>query len=117
MFKQLLGVLSTMITKKYSDISPAEFQQKMQEESDAVILDVRTQEELAEGSIDGYIMIDINQPSFPDKVKELDPEKTYLVYCRSGGRSGAACNFMAGQGFTKLYNLKGGIKAWNSFMS
>jgi rhodanese-related sulfurtransferase len=48
-----------------------------------------------------------------EKVSELDKTKEFLVYCRSGGRSGMACGLMAKNGFDKLNNLKGGIMAWN----
>ncbi len=96
----------------YQDIDVAEFKEKMEAE-DAVILDVRTEVELAEGEIPGHQMINFMSPDFAQKIATLDRDKTYLVYCRSGNRSGRACEMMAGMGFTKLYNLMGGIHAWN----
>jgi len=56
------------------------------------------------------------EQSFPAKVMDLDKTKSYYVYCRSGGRSASACQFMDKQGLT-VYNLLGGIQAWNSFNS
>jgi rhodanese-related sulfurtransferase len=52
-------------------------------------------------------------PSFPGKIAELDKTKSYYIYCRSGNRSGQVCNYMSGLGFGNLYNLQGGIMAWN----
>ena len=94
------------------NINVSEFQEKMQQD-DAVILDVRSPQELAEGSIPGYEMINIADPSFTQKIENLDRDKTYLIYCRSGARSGQACNYMLSRGFNKVYNLDGGIIAWN----
>lgn len=79
---------------------------------DAVVLDVRTPAEIAQGKIEGAIELDFYSRDFAQKVAALDKSKTYLVYCRSGNRSGQACSSMQQQGFTKLYNLQGGMIAW-----
>lgn len=95
----------------YTDLSPKEFARKMSDK-DVVVLDVRTPEETAQGKIEGAIEVNVSDPGFTQKINELDKDKTYLVYCRSGRRSVTACNTMAGQGFGKLYNLAGGYMAW-----
>jgi sulfur-carrier protein adenylyltransferase/sulfurtransferase len=46
-------------------------------------------------------------------MNELDPEKPVLVYCAIGGRSRVAAQMLAGRGFVQVYNMKGGIQAWN----
>jgi len=48
-----------------------------------------------------------------DRLSELHPETCCIVYCTIGGRSQAAAQFLSGQGFKKVYHLKGGIKAWH----
>jgi rubrerythrin len=48
------------------------------------------------------------------RLSELDPEKPTIVYCAIGGRSRIASQFLAGKGFGEVYNLTGGIKAWES---
>lgn len=96
----------------YSDLSASEFKKIMEENPEVVVLDVRTAPEVAAGKIEGATVIDIKQPDFKEKITELDKEKTYLVYCRSGRRSVSACNIMAESGFDSLYNLKGGILSW-----
>lgn len=95
----------------YTDLSVAQFTEKMKEEN-VVILDVRTPGETARGIIDGAIEIDYRQPDFADKIKALDKNKTYLVYCQSGGRSARAAELLAEQGFPSLYNLADGYRAW-----
>jgi len=97
----------------YQNIDVQKFEELMKTE-DAVVLDVRSPGELAEGSIPCHIMINFFEPGFKDKIAQLNKSKTYLVYCRSGNRSGQACALMASLGFEKLYNLVGGIGAWNA---
>lgn len=99
-------------TKTYQDIDAEKFQELMKEK-ETVVLDVRTPAETSDGVVPGYQMINIMAPDFREQINKLDKSKTYLVYCRSGNRSGQACDYMAGLGFDKLYNLSGGIGAWN----
>ena len=82
-------------------------------DNSAVMLDVRTADECKEGIIANSINIDINQgQSFIDEINTLDKTKNYYVYCRSGARSGRACEIMQSLGFEKAYNLVGGIIGW-----
>ena len=97
----------------FHDVDPADFKEKMEKYDDVVLIDVRTPEEIAENAIDGHIAMNIADPTFTMKIDELDREKSYFVYCRSGNRSMHACKYMMSQGFKKLYNLKGGIMAWD----
>jgi rhodanese-related sulfurtransferase len=85
---------------------------RLAEEKDAVIIDVRSMPEVRDGMIPNALVMDIFQPDFPQKIQELDKDKTYLMYCRSGNRSAQACSYMAQLGFTKLYNLAGGMMYW-----
>lgn len=94
-----------------TQVSPEEFRELM-EDPEVVILDVRTPGETAGGIIDGAVELDFRDPSFPTKLAKLDKEKTYLVYCAVGGRSGGACEMMSEAGFPKVYNLAGGYTAW-----
>ncbi|OOG72756.1 rhodanese-like domain-containing protein [Algoriphagus sp. A40] len=98
-------------TKKYEDIPAGPFHD-LNLKSDAVVLDVRTAGEFASGKIRGARNIDIMSSNFANQVKNLPKDKTYLVYCRSGNRSGQACDIMADLGFEKLKNLSGGIMRW-----
>lgn len=97
----------------FENIDVVQFK-KMMTDSNIVVLDVRTPKETAQGKIDGTLEINFFDPSFKSKILNLDKEKTYLVYCRSGNRSAKTCNIMAKNGFENLYNLKGGFNAWKS---
>ena len=77
-----------------------------------VVLDVRTKEEFSKGRIPGSVLIDFNADDFEKQVAKLDKNKTYLVHCAAGGRSSRACKKMDQLGFRKLYNLEGGMGAW-----
>jgi rhodanese-related sulfurtransferase len=79
-----------------------------------VVLDVRTPAEFAAGHLAEAIDIDINDPSFAAGIAALDPNATYFVYCRTGHRSAAAVAHMQQLGFKSIYELDGGITAWQS---
>lgn len=82
-------------------------------DTDAIILDVRTENEFSEGIIASAVNIDINSgQQFINALEALDKEKNYFVYCRSGMRSVKACEIMNQLGFENAYNLTGGILEW-----
>lgn len=93
------------------DLSAADFS-RYTTDSTSILLDVRTHEEFQSGHLPGAFMIDYYQEDFADRISTLDKAKTIYIYCRSGGRSGRAMKIMQEQGFDRLYNLDGGIKAW-----
>ena len=97
--------------KNYEDLPSGSFHDLMLQPN-TVILDVRSAGEFAGGKIRGARNLDIMSASFVSQVKNLPKDKTYLVYCRSGNRSGQACEIMADLGFEKLKNLSGGIMRW-----
>lgn len=97
----------------YKNIDAVEFSRLMEQENTEII-DVRSPMELAEGSIPGHKMINMFDPGFMNSISQLDKDKTYLVYCRSGNRSSTACGVMSNLGFKNIYNLSGGIGAWNA---
>ena len=78
-----------------------------------VILDTRTPEEFDTEHIKGAVNIDFYADSFRDDMDALDKEKTYLIYCRSGNRSGMSFKMMKKLGFQDVYNMEGGIVDWS----
>lgn len=87
---------------------------EMEPKEDVLVIDVRTPDEVAQGHIAGAdYFINIYDKSFKEKVNALDKDKTYIVYCRSGARSANAIKQMNDMGFKHLYNLTGGIMAWD----
>ena len=81
---------------------------------DFVIIDVRTPEEFAQEHIENAINIDYYSETFRDELNNLDKNKNYLIYCRSGNRSGSALNIMAELNFREAYNMRGGINEWKA---
>jgi rhodanese-related sulfurtransferase len=95
------------------DLSQEEWASRLENDENAVILDVRTDAEVADGIIPNAIHIDIYKgQDFIDEIETLDKDKNYYVYCRSGKRSGQACSIMEQLGFENAYNLEGGILEW-----
>jgi rhodanese-related sulfurtransferase len=79
---------------------------------DIEIIDVRTPEEFHAGHIENAVVIDFYGKDFVNKLEQLDKNKTYLLYCRSGNRSGQTLKLMRNLGFKATYNMKGGMKKW-----
>lgn len=88
--------------------------QDNKDNSNFILLDVRTPGEYEESHIEGSILINYQDPDFKDEIQKLDKEKTYLVYCRSGMRSASSVNEMNKMGFHDVYNMNGGIMGWES---
>ena len=96
-----------------TNLGASDFQAKTQE-AGVVVLDVRTAGEFAMGHIENAININVEGMTFNSDIAQLDKTKTYAVYCHSGRRSGIAVDAMAEAGFTSLFNLEGGVEAWQS---
>ena len=75
---------------------------------------MRTPSEFASGHITGAVNLDIQSADFAQGAATLDPARNYAIYCHSGNRSKAAMAAMGQAGFTHLFDLAGGITAWQS---
>lgn len=93
-------------------LKPSEFSEKYKHSKDAVLIDVRTPGEVERGYIEKMIHIDYRSSEFKKKIEKLDRDKTYFVYCAAGSRSSGARKIMNDIGFEKVYDLDGGIRAW-----
>ena len=83
-------------------------------DSEALILDVRTAEEFETIRIPNSVNIDFYNPEiFMQEIGKLDKNKSYYIYCRTGVRSANSCHLMKELGFINTYNLIGGIVEWN----
>ena len=96
------------------NVSAAEFKDLIADRADAILLDVRTPDEVAQGVIRNAANIDFYDGSFIAALDKLDKSKPVLIYCRSGRRSGVAMSKMSELGFTEIYNLQGGIIEWSN---
>ena len=97
----------------YKELTAEQFKEQLEKSDNAVVIDVRTPEEKSDGDIPGSKLYNLLDPSFKENINKLDKDKEYFVFCKSGGRSGTACKYMANQGL-KCNNLLGGIHAWNN---
>lgn len=95
------------------NLTQDQWKDALEKNKNALILDVRTEEEFIAGFIPEAINIDIYKgQGFIDEIEKLDTSKTYYVYCRSGARSAQACALMHQHGIENAYNLMGGITEW-----
>src|SRR5690348_3521444 len=88
------------------------FKERSVKEPNAVILDVRTPEEVKQGTLPGAKTLDFRSSDFAEKLKQLDKSKTYFVYCKAGGRSSKTVDLMKSSGFTHVHELEDGYDAW-----
>ncbi|WP_438962240.1 rhodanese-like domain-containing protein [Nonlabens sp.] len=96
------------------DITKQEWKELIATDDHAVIIDVRTDDEVAEGMIPNAVHHDIFKPQeLMAALQEMDKSKNYYVYCRAGGRSAQACQIMNQMGFKTTYNLIGGFSEWD----
>ena len=79
-------------------------------QDDVVLLDVREPSEYAEGHIPGVALIPMGE--VPNRLSEIPKDKTVIVTCRSGNRSGQIAEYLRQQGYDDVHNMKGGILAW-----
>lgn len=95
----------------YRQVDAEEAKRLMDEETDYIILDVRTEQEYSEGHIPGALLLPDYEVS--ERAEELlpDKEQMILVYCRSGNRSRGASAALAKLGYTNVIEF-GGIRSW-----
>ena len=98
-------------------LTPSEFEKKMEELDNFIILDVITElEHNYEGMIENSLLVDFLRPRvFKREIEKLDKNLTYLIYCSVGKLGIDAASYMKKVGFDNLYVLEGGLKAWNKY--
>ena len=95
-------------------LSPTEFKDQIENAANVQLVDVRTPEEVAEGTISGSLNMDFKEDDFLEKISGLDREQPVYLFCRSGNRSATASSMLEELGFTTIYDLEGGYEAWKS---
>ncbi len=111
-FFAFTGISLAQSTDSATVVSVETFEKMSKKKKKTVILDVRTPEEVAEGHLAGAKNIDVQNELFQQNIDQLDKNKTYLLYCRSGKRTAVAGAKMKAAGFKKVYMLDGGITSW-----
>lgn len=100
------------INMNFSEITPTELKQRLDDGENVQIIDVREQREYDFASIPNTKLIPLAQ--VPQRQDEIDQSREAVIMCRSGGRSAQAIQFLQRMGYQgKLTNLKGGILAWS----
>ena len=95
------------------NLTKEDWKKLIKETQDAVVIDVRTPEECAEGTQLNAQQINFSPlTDFLSAVEKLDKNNSYFLYCRSGNRSAQACMYMHDKGF-KTFNLMGGMMQWD----
>ncbi|MDZ4714567.1 MAG: rhodanese-like domain-containing protein [Cytophagales bacterium] len=95
-------------------LAPADFAQKVEQTPGAVVLDVRSAKEYADGHLQKSVNMDWNGYDFMQQVKKLDKSAPVFVYCLSGARSATAASKMRAAGFKEVYELQGGLSQWQA---
>lgn len=93
------------------NVTPAEAESLILSSKGLVVVDVRTQEEFAEGHIAGAQNVNFNSPTFLDRMKAFEGREV-LLHCASGGRSSRALEALSGKPFVKVYHLNKGFNGW-----
>ena len=93
-------------------ISPQQVYDAVHDNDTVQLVDVRTKEEFTDSHLKGAQNICVTDDDFDEKVKTLDKSKPVYVYCKKGGRSANAAKKLKKMGFSKVYDMEGGILLW-----
>jgi rhodanese-related sulfurtransferase len=100
-----------MFTNTIKEIGASELAQWMNEANHAMrVIDVRQMEEIAQGTVPKAEALPLH--TLPARVQDLSKDEKLVMVCRSGARSAQACMFLQQQGFTNVFNLRGGMMGW-----
>ncbi len=100
-----------MFGMNVKEIDTHQFAEWVEEEGHQMrVIDVRQMEEIAQGTVPKAEALPLH--TLPLKVSELDKSEKLVMVCRSGARSAQACMFLQQQGFSNVFNLRGGMMAW-----
>jgi rhodanese-related sulfurtransferase len=94
-----------------SDLDLAAFEL---ESKNGLVVDIRTESEVADGMIAKAKHVDFYGPNFISEMEALGKNKPLYLYCRSGGRSAQALDMLKDAGFTRVHHLEGGFMAWKA---
>lgn len=95
------------------DVSVQQASALISGDAPAIVIDVRTPDEFAQGHIEGAINVDVNSDTFIEDLAKLDKDTAYLVHCRSGKRSAKALEAMREASFTTIAHMNDGLNGWS----
>ena len=108
----MIGFIKGLFGNNSFDIQEDEVRELVKTNRKVELIDVRTMPEFKMEHINPCRNIDAREKDFEDKVKYLDKEGVYVLYCRRGKRSVKAATKLEQLGFKNVFSLKGGIEAW-----
>lgn len=108
----LLLLASPSLATDLKNLDPQETREVIQNVEELIILDIRRPDEVRTGHIEGARNIDFYDRDFQRRLDSLDKETPYLIYCRTGRRSGVTIEYMQTAGFKRIYHLQKGIVSW-----
>ncbi len=111
----LLAGIAVQAQHKYHNITVQQADSLIKaraDNPDFVVLDIRTPVEYEKGHLENSEMLNFLTTKGKREIFKLDKEKSYLIYCRSGGRTGKLLKKMKIRRFHEVYNMLGGMKAW-----
>ncbi len=113
----LLALLCSCAGARQQDdsgcLGVADFSDTLAHNTPCRIMDVRTPEEYASGHLDGAMNLDVQSDGFVMGVGAFRKQDAILVYCQGGVRSRRAAEQLRAMGFTRVYDLCGGLNAWS----
>lgn len=95
-------------------ITPEQVANAINSEKELQLVDVRTSDEYSVSHLKNAQNICVTNDDFKEKVAMLDKDEPVYVYCKKGGRSAQAALILKEMGFTKVYDLQGGIDNWET---
>ena len=100
------------MTQTIEVVAPKAMYEILLNDPSAQLVDVRTKDEFAVSHLKDAQNICVTDNDFKQKVAFLDRSKPVYVYCKKGGRSAQASKILKQMGFTKIFDLQGGITNW-----
>lgn len=102
------------MSEPLKEIRPSEVEALLRENPSASVIDVREDEEVAQGKIPEAKHIPMGE--VPERLDEIDQDEEHVIVCRSGGRSGKVADFLQSQGY-QVKNMVGGMLEWEGEVS
>ena len=103
-----------VLKSKLNNVKADQFDKALMERPKAMLLDVRTVEEYHASHLPNAESMDYFGDDFLERLDQMDIDEEYFVYCRSGRRSVRVCTLMVNSGFKNVFNLDGGLNAYES---
>jgi len=113
-FALLLASVACTQAQQDSILPVADFEKQVAATKEKVVLDVRTPDEYNRGHLPDAKLMNVNDGNFKQQLSTLQKDKPVYVYCAAGVRSNKAAKIMRQEGFTQVFELKGGLQAWQA---